>query len=85
MTLLWGFCAGFGGVALAAALTSSALLLSGGDFHRAGALLFLAHIPVMFVEGLATAFIAVSLKRLRPETFACPGHQVKNTTETQAP
>ena len=81
LVLLLGFSAGFLGVALAAFCTSGALLLSGGDFHRAAFLLFAAHIPVMLVEGLATAFAAVSLKKLRPETFDGPAFSFKIKAE----
>lgn len=81
--MLLGFSAGFLGVALASMLTSSALLLSGGDFRHAALLLFAGHIPVMVAEGVATAFAAAALKKLRPETFDGPAFDLKTPhTET---
>ena len=80
--MAWGFAAGFSGVALASLLTSSALLLSGGDFRHGAVLLFAAHIPVMLAEGVATAFLAASLKKLRPETFDGPAFDFKPNSET---
>jgi len=65
-----GFGAGFLGVLLSCLLCCSALFLSGGDFKRAAALIFLAHIPVMLSEGLITAIAALFVKRMRPELFA---------------
>ncbi|ARE42278.1 Substrate-specific component NikM of nickel ECF transporter (plasmid) [Rhodovulum sp. P5] len=66
---LW---AGIGG-ALAIALTTGcvalALMLSGDAFIPATKLVFLAHLPVMGIEGLLTA-AAVSLAvRVKPELF----------------
>jgi ABC-type Co2+ transport system permease subunit len=34
--------------------------------------MFLAHIPVMIVEGIITGFIIVFLQQVRPELLAAP-------------
>ncbi len=79
----WGFSAGFLGVALAALMTSGALLLSGGELRRAALMLFAGHLPVMVAEGAVTAFAALFLKKLRPETFEGPAFHFKTNAETQ--
>ncbi len=81
---LCGFGAGFCGVLFAALLCCSALLLSGGDFKRVAFLLLLGQAPVMLAEGLAAAFAAAFLKRLRPDFFLNETFNYRPKTETQA-
>ncbi len=81
--LALGFSAGAGGVLLAAATAASALALSGRDFRVAGALLLLGHLPVALVEGVATAFITLSLKKIRPESFAEGRRAIEQEMEPQ--
>ncbi|PIE68787.1 MAG: cobalamin biosynthesis protein CbiM [Deltaproteobacteria bacterium] len=61
------FCCGALGVAGAAFLTALCLALTEEGFLAAAQLLFWAHLPVMFVEGLITAFTVSFLAKTRPE------------------
>ena len=54
---------GFTGVYLA-------MYASGREFAAAASLIFIAHVPVVVIEGLVTGSIVVFLKRVRPEMFA---------------
>ncbi|WP_029895307.1 cobalt transporter CbiM [Desulfohalovibrio reitneri] len=60
------FACGFLAVGLSGLLTALALALSGEAFVPAAKALFLAHLPVMAVEGLVTAAAVGYLARVRP-------------------
>ena len=60
---LTGFCA----VAGAALLTGLVLGLSGEGLVASAKVLILAHVPIMFLEGLFTAFIVAYVGKSRPE------------------
>lgn len=66
--------AGGAGGALSIAFTSLlvglSLALSGEEFLPAAKLVFLAHVPVMAVEGLLTGFAIYLARRVKPELFA---------------
>lgn len=70
---LFGFLAGFTGVALATLLAVGVLLPSIPAYLDVGAeraailTIVLAHVPLMFIEGLLTAFVVVFLQRVKPE------------------
>ena len=61
------FCGGALGVALAGFFTAAALAFSDEGFLTAAKLLFLAHLPVMAVEGVITLFTVSFIARVRPE------------------
>ena len=61
------FACGALGVALSGLLAALALALSGDVFTATATVLFLAHIPVMIVEGIVTAFIFRLVRRVAPE------------------
>lgn len=64
----FAFLAGFGAAVIMVSLLSLTLLLTG--FPPASiAVVFLAHIPVMFGEGLVTGLLAVALQKTRGEYF----------------
>lgn len=63
------FLAGFLGVGIAAFLTASVLAFSHEGFWLAARLLFVAHLPVMLVEGLITMFTADVISRVQPDMF----------------
>lgn len=65
--LLPAFCCGAFGVAGAALLTALSLAFTGEGFTAAAKLLFVAHLPIMVVEGFITAFIVSFLAQTRPE------------------
>ena len=62
-----GFFAGFLGVFLACFFTSGALFFSGKVFLTSAKLLFLAHIPVMFVEGIISGSLLEFINIVKPE------------------
>lgn len=62
-----GFCAGAFGVTLSGLLTACALAFTNEGFTAAAIALFLAHLPVMLVEGLLTMFTVGFLARMRPQ------------------
>ncbi len=74
------FCGGAIGVLGAGLLTALALAFSDEGFLTAARLIFLAHLPVMLVEGLITMFTVGFIARVRPEMLhpscpQCPQHQ----------
>jgi cobalt/nickel transport system permease protein len=69
MIALSGFLAGALGVALAALLVALSLVSTGEAFRRLAGLVLAAHIPVMLVEGVVTAFCVIFLKKVRPEVL----------------
>ncbi len=62
-----GFLAGALSVGLAGLLMALSLLGTGEEFINIVKLVITAHLPLMFVEGLITAFCIVFLKKIRPE------------------
>ncbi len=67
LTLISGFLAGALGVGLAGLLMALSLMGSGEEFINIIKLVIAAHIPVMLVEGVITAFCIAFLKKIRPE------------------
>jgi len=65
----WGFAAGALAVSLIAAMVGAALALSGSGFLLAAKLVFIAHLPVMVVEGFLTAAAVVLVRRVKPDLF----------------
>ncbi len=61
------FCCGALSVAGAGLLTALSLSLTSEGFIQAATLLFLAHIPVMIVEGIVTMLAISFLAKVRPE------------------
>ena len=61
------FCCGALSVAGAGLLTALSLAFTDEGFLQAARLLFLAHVPVMVVEGIVTALTVSFLARVRPE------------------
>jgi cobalt/nickel transport system permease protein len=62
-----GFLAGVGAILLAAVLAGSELLITDSGFRSIVGALFIAHIPVMVIEGFITGSIAAFLMKVRPE------------------
>lgn len=65
------FACGFLAMLLSAVLTAGALALSGDEFREAAQVLFLAHLPIMVVEGVVTAFTYSFLAKVKPEVLTC--------------
>ncbi len=69
---LAAFCGGFLGVCMASLLTALALAFTNEGFRAAAGALFLAHLPVMVIEGLITSFTVVVIARVKPQLLAIP-------------
>ncbi len=67
LTAVSGFLAGFIGVGAAGILVGLSLLGTGESFINVIKLVIAAHIPVMLIEGVITAFCILFLKRVKPE------------------
>jgi cobalt/nickel transport system permease protein len=67
--IVWGAVAGAGAIMLTTGFVAVALVLSGEQFIVAAELTFLAHIPVMIIEGVVTAFAVFLVKTVKPELF----------------
>ncbi|MGA9261596.1 MAG: cobalt transporter CbiM [Desulfobacterales bacterium] len=64
--LLGGFGCGFCAVFLGALLVGLALMFTEENFLAVATLVVTAHIPVMIIEGIITAFCVVFLKKVQP-------------------
>jgi cobalt/nickel transport system permease protein len=62
-----GFFAGLTGIAAGALLIAVALITTGESFTNVAKVIFIAHIPIMVIEGIITAFCVLFLKRVKPE------------------
>jgi cobalt/nickel transport system permease protein len=67
MRTVGAFCCGALSVAGAGLLTAFSLAFTDEGFLQAARLLFLAHVPVMIVEGIVTTLAVSFLSRVRPE------------------
>lgn len=67
--VLTGVFTGIYAVAGSGILFSTVLLLSGREFQLAAGGILVVHLPLMLVEGIATATILSFLLRVRPEVF----------------
>ena len=65
------FACGFLAMLLSATLTAGALALSGDEFREAAQVLFIAHLPIMAVEGVITGFAYSFLAKVKPEVLSC--------------
>ena len=65
--MVGAFCCGALSVAGAGLLTALSLSFSAEGFLRTAQILFLAHIPVMIVEGVITALAVSFIAKVRPE------------------
>jgi cobalt/nickel transport system permease protein len=67
ISMLAGFFAGAAGVGLGALFVATALVTTGESFMNIAKVMVLAHLPVMLIEGIVTAFCVVFLKKVKPE------------------
>ncbi|WP_338668150.1 cobalt transporter CbiM [Pseudodesulfovibrio methanolicus] len=65
------FACGFLAMLLSATLTAAALALSGDEFVGAAQALFVAHLPIMAIEGVITGFAYSFLSKVKPEVLGC--------------
>lgn len=66
----WGFAAGSLTLAATAVLVAVELVVSGEGFVLAAQATVLAHLPIMLIEGIVTAYAGVFLRRVKPEILA---------------
>ena len=64
------FACGFTAMLISALLTATALSFSGEAFESAARMLFVAHLPIMVVEGVITGFAYSFLAKVKPEALA---------------
>jgi cobalt/nickel transport system permease protein len=69
VSALAGFAAGVTGVGIGAILVAIALISTGESFLGVAKLILFAHIPVMIIEGIITAFCVIFLKKVKPEVL----------------
>lgn len=62
-----GFFCGFIAIALSGLCVALSLIGAGEAFIAPAKVIFIAHLPVMIIEGLVTSFIVVFLKKVKPE------------------
>jgi len=61
------WCGGALAVFLSGALVATSLYLSGSAFAASAAAVWVAHVPIMFIEGFVCAFCVAFLRKVRPE------------------
>ncbi len=61
------FACGFFAILLSSLLLAMCLIFTGESFMQAAKVLVLAHLPVMFLEGLVVAFCLAFLMKVKPE------------------
>ncbi|RED53684.1 cobalt transporter CbiM [Aestuariispira insulae] len=66
---IWGGIAGALAIALTTGVVAISLTLSGEKFYEAAKLVFLAHIPVMIIEGFVSAAAVYLIRKVKPELF----------------
>ncbi len=66
VALFAAFACGFCSVFLAVLILAGSLFLTGEEFLEAASLLVVAHVPVMILEGLVTAFCVGFLQKVQP-------------------
>jgi cobalt/nickel transport system permease protein len=64
---VWGAIAGAGSIVITTLMVAFSLMLSGEAFLLAAKATFVAHIPVMIVEGFVTAAAVVLIRKVKPE------------------
>lgn len=67
LTASAGFLAGMTGIAIGGILIALALITTGESFTNVAKLILITHLPVMFIEGIITAFCVIFLKKVKPE------------------
>lgn len=66
---MWGALAGAGAIILTTVMVALSLAFSGEEFLPAAKLTFMAHVPVMIVEGILTGAAVLLLNRVMPRFF----------------
>lgn len=64
---IWGAVGGAGAIVVTTLMVALSLMLSGEAFVLAAKATFVAHIPVMIVEGFVTASAVLLMRKVKPE------------------
>jgi len=64
-----GFACGSGSVFLGAILVGVSLMFTESSFLEVAALVIIAHLPIMAIEGVVTVFCLAFLKKVKPEAL----------------
>ncbi len=75
--MIAAFLCGFLCVFLSAVIMGAALVFSEENFLEISALVIVAHLPVMVIEGVITAFCIVFLKKVKPELISQTRNSLK--------
>ena len=75
--MIAAFFCGFLCVFLSAVIMGASLVFSEENFLEISALVIVAHLPVMVIEGVITAFCIVFLKKVKPELISQTRNSVK--------
>ena len=67
IALILAFACGFLAVMLSGIMVAAALVFTGEPFIQVAKLVIIAHLPVMILEGVLTAFCIGFLRKVRPE------------------
>jgi cobalt/nickel transport system permease protein len=66
---LWAGIGGGFAIAATTGMVAASLALSGQEFVAAAKLVFVAHLPIMAIEGFLTGFAVLLARRVKPELF----------------
>lgn len=72
----WGAIGGAGSIVITTIMVAFSLMLSGEAFLLAAKATFVAHIPVMVVEGFVTAAAVLLIRKVKPEFFGLDEERV---------
>ena len=75
--MIAAFLCGFLCVFLSAVIMGASLVFSEENFLEISALVIVAHLPVMVIEGVITAFCIVFLKKVKPELISQTRNSLK--------
>ena len=67
LTVIFAFLAGAVAVLLSILFTAFSLVFSGEEFTGIAKVMVVAHLPVVFIEGVVNVFIVTLLKKVKPE------------------
>lgn len=71
LSVLGGFLTGSVSVALSGLLVALSLALTGQGFLTVAKLTFIAHLPIIVIEGVITSMVLLFIKRVNPKVLTC--------------
>lgn len=82
MALTGAFACGFASILLAAAVAGAALMFTEAHFLEVTVLIVSAHLPIMVIEGLITAFCVAFFRKVQPDLLPGFGGPAATGRET---